>query len=221
MSKKAIRKPQSKKNFGKKFSPKNFFFSIKSNIKVRTIIIGGIVVAVWILLGVFKNQFVAANVNGKQISKAQLIRELEKKEGRRTLDSLITETLILQEADKKGAKASEQEINDELKKIEKNLSDQGQNLDELLVAQNFTREELKKQITIQLVLKKMLGGETKISDKEIEEYIEKNKESVPEGQDMEEFKKQVRQQLEQQKGSDKVQEFIRKLEQNAKIEYYL
>ena len=73
------------------------------------------------------------------------IRELEKAEGKRILDSLVTQTLITQEAKKRNVSATDGEIRDEIAKIEKNISDQGQKLDDLLAIQNLTRKQLEAQ----------------------------------------------------------------------------
>ncbi len=191
-----------------------------SKLKLKDLIVPAIVVIAVLLLGTFKHLFVAANVNGQQISRLALIAELEKKDGRAVLENMVTETLIFQEAKKRNLEISANDINTEISKIEKNVTTQGQNLDMLLAQQNMNREDLKRQVEIQLILRKLVG-EQKATDKEIDDYIEKNKESMPEGTDEATIKSQVKQQLEQQKASEKIQAFVADLQKNAKINYLI
>lgn len=197
-----------------------FLTGALSNIRVKNLLVPTILVAIIAILGLLKNQFIVATVNGKPITRIELIKTLEKKEGKRTLDSLITEAVILQETNRKGIKVSDQDIDKELKNIEKSVTSQGQNLDQLLLAQNLTRDELKNQIKIQLILKKMVG-KIEVTDKEVDEYIEQNKDSIPTDAKVEDVRNQVKNQLSQQKLNEKIQNFIQDLQKKAKIEYLL
>jgi len=94
-------------------------------------------------------------------------------------------------------------------------------LDQLLLVQNFSREQLRKQIRIQLILKKMVNpNDIKVQDREVEDYIEKNKESIPENAKMDQVKKQAREQLAQQKLNQNIEKLIQELQQKAKIQYF-
>ncbi|KKR49942.1 MAG: Foldase protein PrsA [Candidatus Levybacteria bacterium GW2011_GWA2_40_16] len=201
----------------KKFLRLSFF----KNLKGKNILLVILLIIVIVLIGLLKNQLVVATVNGKQINRTKVIRELEKKEGKKILDSIITEELIALAAEKRKIGVSKQEIEDEFKKIEKSVSAQGQNLDQLLLVQNFSREQLRKQIRIQLILKKMVNpNDIKVQDREIEDYIEKNKESIPENAKMDQVKKQAREQLAQQKLNQNIEKLIQELQQKAKIQYF-
>ena len=191
------------------------------NFQLKDLLLPAIVVVIVLLLGTFRGQFVVANVNGHQISRLDLIRELEKKDGKAVLETLVTERLILQEADKRKVTVSNSEVNSEIAKIEKSVSGQGQNLDVLLSQQGMTRGDLLKQVKIQLLLKKMVGQNITVTDKEINDYIDKNKDSLPAGTDPATLKPQIKTQLEQQKGNEKIQKIISDLQSKAKIEYLL
>ena len=201
-----------------KKSPLSSFFV---NMKIKKLLIAiGLIVAL-IALGLLKDHFVVALVNGEQISRIELIRELEKAEGKRILDSLVIQTLITQEAKKRNVSATDENIQGEIAKIEKNISDQGQKLDDLLAVQNLTRRQLEKQIIIQILLQKMVGENIQVTDIEVDDYIEKNKESLPENANMDELKIDTKEQLKQQKLNGKIQELIQKLQKEAKIDYLL
>src|SRR3990172_2625847 len=117
-----------------------------SKIELKNILTAVVVVIIVLVLGLLKNQFVAASVNGKQINRLELIRELEKREGKRALENLVSEELIMQEAKKKNINVSDEEINRELDVIEKSVTAQGQKLDDLLALQGLTRQQLKEEV---------------------------------------------------------------------------
>ena len=192
--------------------------NILANIQLKKFVLPIVIVLAVLLLGLLKDRFVVASVNGKQINRVELIRELEKKEGKRTLENLISEELILQEAKKGNISVTNEEVAPEIETIEKNIKNQGQNLDDLLTLQGLTRQQLKEEVRIQLILKKLVG-KAEVADKEIDEYIENNKESIPADAKMEEIRSQVKTQLEQDKVNQKIQSLVEKLRKNAKIEY--
>lgn len=193
------------------------FSSLISKIPARNVLI---VILAIIILFLFKNQFIVATVNGKPITRFALWTELERRSGKSALEGIITEALISQEAEKKGIRVTEKEVEGEVKRIEKDLSSQEQNLDQLLTIQNMTRQDLKRQLKIQLLLKKIVG-EQKVTDKEINDFIEKNKESIPQDSKTEEIKKEANAQIEQQKLNEKIQTFVKDLRSKAKVNYWL
>ncbi len=181
----------------------------------------GILVAL-LLAGVvylLRGWFVIAFVNGQPITRLQLINDLESQYGKQAENNLVTKTLILQEAKKKGVNVSAAEVNDEIKKIELQLSQGGQSLDQALAAQGMTRSSLDEQIRLQKIIEKLVGKDTQVTDAEVSNYIEQNKASIPEGSDTNELRTAIRQQLLQQKQSDKVQTLLKQLQDKAKIFY--
>lgn len=184
-------------------------------------IIIGILLLVAAFLFMFKSWFVVAVVNGQPISRLALIGELEKQSGKQTLNSLVTKTLILQEAKKQNINISHQEVDGEIIKIESNLKGQGKTLNDALIAQGLTRADLVEQITIQKIIEKLLGKEIQVSDQEVNAYIAKNSAQFPEGSDTPAFRAQIKQQLQQQKLSAKFQTYLAKLQKDAKISYFV
>jgi foldase protein PrsA len=181
-----------------------------------------ILLAIIILAGTlyyFKNQFIVAMVNGKPIFRLTLIRELEKQAGKSILDSLITKTLILDEAKKQNVSISDGEINEEIKKIEENISKQGQELAALLDAQGMTRNDLLEQIKLQKIVEKIAGKDISISEQEVNDYIKTNKDLISKDTDIEKIKETIKGQLEQEKLNEKIQTLVESLRQNAKINY--
>lgn len=188
----------------------------------RTYLLGGIVLL--FLLGLalyYRSIFVVAMVNGQPVSRLAYIKEMEKMSGKQALDSLITKTVILQEARRKNVSVSPQEVDQEIKKIEDNLSKQGQKLDTILQLQGMTRESLREQVYFQKLIEKMVGKDIKVSDQEINDYIAANRSTLPQDAKEEDLKKQVREQLRQQKLNEKVQTWIKNLQEKAKVTYFI
>lgn len=168
-----------------------------------------------------KGLFIVAIVNGQPITRLAVIRELEKRNGEQTLSSMITETLILQEAQKRNVTVSQKEIEDSVKTIEKDLKKQNQSLDQALAFQGMTKKDFERQLQLKKLVEKMLAKEIEPTDKEINEYIEQNKDSLPKDMKEEEIKQTAKEQLAQQKLSSKVQEWLADLQKKATINYFV
>lgn len=194
-------------------------YSVRVNRKLVALVVG-----LFLLAGLayyYRSLFVVATVNGVPLTRIGFVNELEKQYGKQTLNSIVTKTLILQEAKKKNVSISDAELSAELKKIEDSYTKQGQKLDDLLKQQAMSREDFKERIKIQKLIEKLLEKDIIVTDKEVNEYMEKNKELFPEGTDQKVTKDNITQQLKQQKLGDKFQAWIQNLEKNAKINYYL
>jgi len=167
----------------------------------------------------FKDQFIVAMVNGQPISRLVLIKELEKQYGKETLDVLITQALIWQEAEKQGVTVSSEELDQEIKRIEEEVAAQGQDLNQLLSTQGMTQDGLKEQIKIQKVAEKIVGKDIEVTDEEVDTYFTEN-EASPSGDTItEEIKQNIRQQLEQQKLNEGINLWIESLRNSAEITY--
>lgn len=191
---------------------------VKPNKQVKMFLIAAIVLAG---LYFFKHLFIVALVNGQPISRIQIVKELEKKQGQMLLDQMISETLINQEAKKRGINIAQSEIDEELASLEESYGLQGGDLEELLKLQGMTKEDLAKQIKIQKVIEKMLADEASVSEEEIDQYIEDNKDFLGEDEDPALMRDQIKDQLTQQKMSEKFQEILENLKAEAKIKYFL
>lgn len=206
----------------KKEEGKNLFVSAKDFFGKRkklTLFLTVLVIVLG-LLYYFRGQFVVATVNGQPIWRWQVIKELEKQGGKSVVDSLVTKALIFQEAKKKNISVGLDEIKKGIKEIEEEVKSQGQELDSLLEMQGLKRSDLEEQVRMQKLVEKM-AGEVKVTDKEVEKYIEENKEGIPEDADMDEVRKNVKGNLRQQKLNEKIQSWLDSLREKAKIDKLL
>lgn len=173
------------------------------------------------LLFNFKHLFIAAVVNNKPITRFALDRELEKQGGQQVLESLITKSLILQEAKKQGIEISNERIKEKITEIEEQLKSQGTDLDTLLQTQGQTRQSLEEQIKIELIIGEILNEKVSVTDEEIKDYFEENKEFFGEDVAFEGVKDQLEEELKQQKLNEKFQSWLEELKQKARIYYFL
>ena len=195
--------------------------SMRDKLKQPKIFIPLVIIFLIITAFLLKGLFVAVLVNGEPITRLSVIKELEKQGGQQTLSSLVNQTLILQEAKKKNVEVSQKEIDASAKQVEDSLKSQGQNLDTALTAQGMTRQDFLMQLKLRSLVEKLLGDQIKVTDKEIADYIETNKETLPTDLKEEEITKGVREQLKQQKLASKSQEWLANLPKNAKINYFV
>lgn len=172
------------------------------------------------LLFYFKGLFIAAMVNGQPIARTTIIHELEKQAGKRALESLITKELVLQEAKKRNVTVSQKELDEEGKKIKASIESQGQSLDAMLASQGMTKQDYLEEVRLQKLLQKMVG-EVKVTDAEVEKFMQSNSQMMTEGTNTEEMKKSLKQSLEQEKLNQKYQTFIADLKKTAKINYFV
>ncbi|MEK7559644.1 MAG: SurA N-terminal domain-containing protein [Patescibacteria group bacterium] len=176
-----------------------------------------IITGVLALIFIFKGLFIASIVNGEPISRLSIIKALEKQGGKATLDSLVTKKIIAQEIRKRNITISQSDTDGEIKKITESLKAQGTTIDQALAAQGMTRAQLDDEIKLQLSVQKMVGKDVEVSDKEIDEFIKANKAQFPEGTSEEQIKTQSTERIKQQKLQQKTQEFIKNLQEKAKI----
>lgn len=179
-----------------------------------------IVVLVLGALYLLKGLFVVALVNGQPISRLTVVKELEQEQGKAALDWLVTKTLIFQEAGRRHIDVTDIEVNDEVKNLETRLMAQGQTLQKALEAQGMTIENYKERIKISKVIEKIFSKDVTVSEKEISDFLDKNKDSIPEKTDMGKLRETVAQQIKTQKIDQKGQELIKKLKNEAKINYF-
>jgi len=187
------------------------------NIRTATIFVTLLLIAA--VLFYFRSLFVVAIVNNKPVFRYSVIQELEKQSGKEALDNLITKNLITQEASKQNIQVTKQEIDAEIKNLEDNLKQSGQDLKTILEQQKMTQADLEEQIVLQKKLEKLLGDKVAVTEAEIDAYIEANKDNFAEGTDLNAIRDQIKEQLKQQKFSTEVQKWLADLKAKADIKY--
>jgi len=195
--------------------------SVKDKLKQPRVFVPLIIIALILAAFYLKGLFVVALINGEPISRLAIVQELEKQGGKQALSSLVNQTLILQEAKKKNVQVVQAEIDKAEKKIEDSLKAQGQSLDTALTMQGMTRKDLALQLKLRSLVEKLLADKIKVTEKEIADYIEKNKDTFPTTLTSDQIKTSVEEQLKQQKLASESQTWIEGLKKNAKINYFV
>lgn len=186
----------------------------------KRFVLGLTAIIILSILYLFKGLFVAAVVNGQPISRISVVRDLERRSGAETLDSLISQALIFQEAKKQNVSITNEEINSVISEIEASLEGQGE-LEKLLLLQGMTKDDLINQIQIQKLIEKMLADKVSVTDSEVSEYIEINSETLPQDATDQEINELVKDQLEQQKLASEIEPWLADLKQKANVNYFV
>lgn len=160
-----------------------------------------------------------ATVNGKPISRIDYIKTLEKQGGKQVVDQMIQETLILDEAKKKGVTIDQNIINEEIGKIETQLKDQGQTLDEALLKEGMTRADLEKQIRLQKLVQQLADSKKEITQAEIDSFLTQNKDQLPKEATKQELDDLAKKQIASQAANQNVTSWLENLKKEATIVY--
>ena len=182
-----------------------------------TLIIASVIILLGLLLYFGRSFFVAAVVNGQPITRLELAQEAEKAVGKQTMTTLIRNILVNQEAQKQKITVSDKEVSDQIKTIEQNLSKQGQKLDQMLSLEGMTRDDLNRIIHQDLLVTKLIGKDIKVSEKEVNEFIEQNKDQLPKDKKGNDLKKYVEDQLKKAQLPQKAQAWFADVEKKASI----
>jgi len=215
------KKPRSKPEEFPETVPVNATSRFKNNKSMKIAVIVFAVLILGALLYQYKSFFVVATVNGRPISRIALIKELEKQDGKQVLDTLITKSLVEQAAAEKNIQVAQSDIDAELAKIEENLKSQSLTLESALSLQNMTKEDLISQLVIEKKLEKLLADRTAVTDEEVTQYINDNKDTFPENSDVESLKEQVRSYLSSQKFSTEAQSWLNDIKSSSTIKYFV
>jgi hypothetical protein len=175
-----------------------------------------------LLVGLFaanKGWIVAAVVNGKPIFSWQLNDTLRARYGQQTLEGLIGEKLINDEAQKSGVTVSASDLEKKQKQV---LSSLGTDvsLDDFLKFQGLTKTDFQQQLKIQLTVERLLTKGLTITDDEISGYIATNRATLT-ATDPALLKEEAREAIISNTVSEKLQAWFTQLRQKAAVMKFL
>jgi parvulin-like peptidyl-prolyl isomerase len=172
----------------------------------------------------YNSALASAQGQMQQMGQDPTSKEAAEQVKQQTIDSLVGQTLLLQEADKKSYKVSEADINKQLDEIKKQFKTEKE-FEAALKKSGIDMKTLETQIADEIKLKKYVEKEfpaSEITDEEIQktydQYAEQGKTTGQEVPKLEEVKTQIEQSLQQQKQQEKLVQQVEKLKKNAKIE---
>ena len=177
------------------------------------------------ILGSYYN-IALASIQGQmqQMGQDPTSKEAAKQVKNQTIDSLVGKTLLLQEADKKGYKVSEADINKQLDEVKKQFKTEKE-FETALKQSGMDMKTLETQIADDIKLNQYVEKEVpagEITDEEIQktydQYAEQGKSTGQEVPKLEEVKPQIEQSLQQQKQQEKLAQRVEELKKNTKID---
>lgn len=118
-----------------------------------------------------------ATVNGVNISKDRLYDELVLAGGAATLDNLITQELIAQEAKAASVTVTDADVTAEIDLIKKSFGSE-EEFNATLAQYGMTLESLEKDTKVNLTIRKILEPQTDVTDAEIQQFYDENKASL-------------------------------------------
>ncbi|WP_053372963.1 peptidylprolyl isomerase [Paenibacillus sp. FJAT-27812] len=140
------------------------------------------VLAILLIVVLIKPPFGSSNetvatVNGVNIGKDRLYDELLKAGGPATLENLITQELIMQEAKAASITVTDADVDSEIALIKKSFGTDEQ-FNSTLAQYNMTLDSLKKDTKINLTIRKILEPKTDVTEDEIKQYYDANKDQL-------------------------------------------
>ncbi len=117
------------------------------------------------------NDYSAAVVNGERITDREYYNRLDQSYGSSVVSQLIEEELILQEAEKQGVTVTEEEIKEDLADITEQVGGEEQ-LNLSLDAYNLSLEDLKKQIELDILKRKVLEPTIEYTQEDVMAFFE-------------------------------------------------
>ncbi|HSP23495.1 MAG TPA: peptidylprolyl isomerase [Planococcus sp. (in: firmicutes)] len=152
--------------------------------KAIYIAIGVIVASAIFLLMSFNQNDKVASVNGKEISKDELYAQMLKTSGTETLDLMISNEIIRQEAEKEDISVTDEEVAAEIAVYEEQYGG-AEELESALAASGMTVEALKEEIQTYVKIEKLIGPGIKITEEQIQTYFDENKDSLGQSEQVE------------------------------------
>ncbi|MGG1631045.1 foldase protein PrsA [Rossellomorea sp. NRS-1567] len=156
----------------------------KRSITLWSVIGGIVVVGTLLAMFGFSKDEVVAKVGSKSISKEDLYTTLVDQYGEAALDTLIAEKIVELEGDKEDISVKDSEIDEELESMKDSYGGE-EAFNEALASSGASLDSVKENIRSFLMTEKLLKDRISISDDQIKEYFEANKDSFAQEEQVE------------------------------------
>lgn len=188
----------------------------QSTAKTFNLVVGALVLVV---LGMgymrYKYVLVPATVNGSPVYGWQYVKSLNQSAGKQVMDQLIVEKLISQEAKKLNITLTQQEIDDEIGRLDAQFESVG-GLDAFLSTQGLSKSDIQGQLELNLKVQKIVADKVSVSQEEVDKYYTENQAEYTEVT-MEEAKGQIQQMLVDQAMQQQISTWIQDLRAKAQV----
>lgn len=127
------------------------------------------------ITGCEKNKEIVAKVNDEVITKDELYEALVEQNGEQVLGTLISEKIIDLEAKKHKIEVKDKEIEEKIETMKENFGGE-EGLNQAMAYYGFSMNDLEKGMAMNIKIKKLLEPNISISEEEMKEFFENNKE---------------------------------------------
>ena len=156
----------------------------KQTITIWSVIGGVVLVGALLAVFGFSKDDVVAKVGSESITKDDLYSTLVDQYGDGALDTLIAEKIVKLESEKKDLTVKDSEIDKELENI-KGQYDSEDAFNEALASSGSNLDSVKENIKTYLLTEKLLKDRVSITDDQIKEYFDANKDSFAQAEQVE------------------------------------
>lgn len=192
----------------------------KRNQKMNWKIVVGILVLLFIgLLAANKGLIIAAVVNGKPIYTWQLNSAMRNRFGQQTLEGMIGEQLIADQARSSGITVTQQDVEAKQQEVLGSLGADVK-LDDLLKFQGLTKADFINQLKLQLLVEKLLTKDLVITEADIQQYIATNTATLV-ATEPAKLKQEATQAIKTSIVNEKLQTWFAEVRQKAKVLKFL
>lgn len=182
------------------------------------LLLGGVigVVAYW-----KRSVFLVAKINNTYVTRWDMLQALEKQYGKSVLGSMVSKQLILEEAEKNSVTVSEEEIQDEITKLQETVKSQGKEMDAFLAERHLTMDDLREQVRIQKLVVKMIIKDAVVTEKDVEDALQKmNPPKSAKPEELVSMRNQIRNNLQREKLDSVYASWSKSLQDKAQITFY-
>lgn len=152
--------------------------------KMIYISIGVLAATAIFILAAFNGDETVAKVGDREITKEALYEKLVATSGAATLDVMISNEVVDQEAEKAKVKVTQDEIDEEMAVYEEQYGG-AEGLAEALATSGMSIADLEEEMKTYLKVEKIIGPDIEITDEQMSTYFEENKESLEQGSKVE------------------------------------
>ncbi|MBP9814071.1 SurA N-terminal domain-containing protein [Candidatus Woesebacteria bacterium] len=183
-------------------------------------IVVGILVLLFIgLLAANKGLIIAAVVNGKPIYTWQLNSAMRNRFGQQTLEGMIGEQLIADQARSSGITVTQQDVEAKQQEVLGSLGADVK-LDDLLKFQGLTKADFINQLKLQLLVEKLLTKDLVITEADVQQYIATNTATLV-ATEPAKLKQEATQAIKTSIVNEKLQTWFAEVRQKAKVLKFL
>jgi len=186
----------------------------------RTVFFGILLVFLILDTTFIRHYFIVATVNGQPIDRFFIDKRLEGQYGSIVKNNSINEILIEQEAKKNNINVSQKEIDTKVSEVKNSILLNHEPFDAWINDQGLTKASFLEGTKVEILAEKLTGNKINVSDEDLKNYLNSNKDLYPPSEISEEQIKIARQQILQEKIRVNVQNLITKLRKKAKVIYF-